>query len=710
VVDAAGAPVRTARVQLVERGRLVLSDADGRFRFESVGAGRHQLSVTRIGFAPVSRVVELAPSEALEVQVELAPAVVELAPLQVTATVLPTSVLDAPQAVATIDSADLRTSRAPSLGETLGQVPGSHNSSTGPGIGRPVVRGLTGNRVLVVADGQRLEFQQWGEEHAPSLEVQDAAAVEIVRGPASVLYGSDALGGVVNVIARPLPEAPAGASVTNGRAWLGYISNNTAPDASVALEGARGNVGWRAFLGGQRGRDLVTPSGALANSGYGSWAGSGIAGLKGDWGRGQLMVSQKDERFEISEDPAVDSLYSGYQRVGTTRARAEATLPAAGHRVELAAGFERNRRREYASASNTDVTTGLAADLVTLDARLLHAPIGRFEGAAGVSFSRLGFAASGTEPFLPDYGWWNAALYGFEQVRAGPALLALGLRVDHRELDVAASDALAVPAQQLSWTAFSGNIGTSLRLSDGVSLVANLGRGFRAPQAPELFANGVHQGTLAYEIGNPGLGIEQSWNVDAGIRLATSRVSGELNVFRNAVDGFIYYRPTGEREPRTGLEIFRFTQGEALLTGFEASLAWLPLPQLLLTVGADVVRGENRSLGVPLPFMPPFRALYSVRYSGIEVPGLRGVVANAGMRGETMAQQHNPDPQEFAPAGFTRIDLEGGIVVPTRSGDVSLDLALRNVGNVRYTRPLNRFKTFAAERARHLVVRVGIPF
>jgi iron complex outermembrane receptor protein len=240
--------------------------------------------------------------------------------------------------------------------------------------------------------------------------------------------------------------------------------------------------------------------------------------------------------------------------------------------------------------------------------------------------------------------------------------------------------------------------------------VANLGRGFRAPQAPELFANGVHQGTLAYEIGNPGLGIEQSWNVDAGIRLATSRVSGELNVFRNAVDGFIYYRPTGEREPRTGLEIFRFTQGEALLTGFEASLAWLPLPQLLLTVGADVVRGENRSLGVPLPFMPPFRALYSVRYSGIEVPGLRGVVANAGMRGETMAQQHNPDPQEFAPAGFTRIDLEGGIVVPTRSGDVSLDLALRNVGNVRYTRPLNRFKTFAAERARHLVVRVGIPF
>lgn len=710
VVDAAGAGLAEARVRLLELERETETDAEGRFRFGSVAPGRWQLRVVRIGHRPATLSIEVAAASRTDLLVRLDRLPVELAALQVTATVLPTSVLDAPQAVATLDSSALRRARAPSLGETLGQVPGTHNSSTGPGIGRPVVRGLTGNRVLVVADGQRMEFQQWGEEHAPSLEVQDAAAVEIVRGPASVLYGSDALGGVVNVIPRALPEAPAGQTLTRGRAWIGFGSNNTALDLSGALEGARGRLGWRAFLGGQRGGDLVTPAGPLANSGYGTWAASLAAGLRGESRRGQVLLSRKEERFEVAEDPEVDPDYTGYQRVATTRVRAEAALPAARHRLDVAAGVESNRRREFASAADPNVTTGLAADLVTLDGRFLHAAIGPLEGAIGGSFSRLAFRASGAEPFLPDYAWWNAALYAFEQVRIGPAAFALGARVDRRQLDVQASAPLKVAARRLGWTAVSGNAGVSVRLAAGVALVANLGRGFRAPQAPELFANGVHAGTLAYEIGNPDLGVERSWNVDGGLRLASASLVAELNLFRNAVDGFIYYRPTGEREPRTGLEIFRFTQGRALLRGFEASLTWFPMPELQVSFGADQVRGDNRSLGVPLPLMPPLRGLYGAEYTGIDLPGLPGVTASVGVRGESMGRQRRPDPQEFVPDGFTRLDLEASVAIPGPRGLIGVDLGLRNIGNAHYARPLDRFKSFAADRARHLAIRVGMPF
>ncbi len=709
VVDAAGTGLADARVRLIELERETATDPEGRFRFGVVAPGRWHLRVVRIGHRPATLVVEVGAASPAEVLVRLDRLPVELAALQVTATVLPTTVLDAPQAVATLDSSALRRARAPSLGETLGQVPGTHNSSTGPGIGRPVVRGLTGNRVLVVADGQRMEFQQWGEEHAPSLEVQDAAAVEIVRGPASVLYGSDALGGVVNVIPRALPEAPAGQRVMRGRAWVGFGSNNAALDLSGAVEGARGPLGWRAFLGAQRGGDLVTPAGPLANSGYSTWAGSLVTGLRGSSGRGQVLLSRKEERFEVAEDPEVDPHYTGYQHVATTRVRAEAALPASRHRVEVAAGVESNRRREFASAADPQVTTGLAADLLNLDGRFLHAAIGPMEGAIGGSFSRLAFRPSGAEPFLPDYAWWNAALYGFEQLRIGPAAFAFGARVDRRQLDVQASAPLEVAAQRLGWTAFSGNAGVSVRLGEGVALVANLGRGFRAPQPPELFANGVHAGTLAYEIGNPDLEVERSWNVDGGLRLASASVLAEFNLFRNAVDGFIYYRPTGEREPRTGLEIFRFTQGRALLRGFEASLTWVPTSDLELSVGADQVWGQNRSLGVPLPFMPPLRALYGARYSGIEVPGLRRVTASVGLRGESMTRQRRPDPHEFAPGGFTRFDLEASLAIPGPRGPVGVDVALRNAGNAHYARPLDRFKSFAADRARHLAIRVGMP-
>ncbi|HEX5634560.1 MAG TPA: TonB-dependent receptor plug domain-containing protein, partial [Gemmatimonadales bacterium] len=193
VKDPAGDPIPDARVRVIEAAREATTDAAGAFRLAGLPSGTHRVTVIRVGFQPATHRVDLRAG-ATTLQVTLTPAVLTIEPLQVTATALPTSLPDAPQAIAVLDSTELRRARAPSLGETVQGVPGVQNYGTGPAIGKPAVRGLSGNRVLVVADGQRLEFQQWGEEHAPSLELQEAAAIEVVRGPASVLYGSDALG------------------------------------------------------------------------------------------------------------------------------------------------------------------------------------------------------------------------------------------------------------------------------------------------------------------------------------------------------------------------------------------------------------------------------------------------------------------------------------------------------------------------------------
>lgn len=707
VTDTAGAPIAEARITVLEAGRSTASDVAGRWRMTGLAEGTYRVAVARVGFEPVTRRVRLG-REPLVLEVRMKPTMIELPALQVSASALPTSTMDAPQSTATLGTEALRAALAPSLGETVQGMPGVNSQSLGPALGRPVVRGLTGNRVLVVADGQRQEFQQWGEDHAPNLELADAAAVEIVRGPASVLYGSDAIGGVVNVVPRAVPDAIGRAGFVRGRLLAGYVSNNGATDGSLALEGASGGFGWRAALAGQLGDDLRMPTGRLPNSGYGMYGGSATVGSRGAWGSAQLLYMKKRERPRIAEDPRIDSTFSGYQDIVTDRLHGDVRLPLGEHRLELGAGFQANRRSEFAAEGAPEPTTGLLARTVTLDARLFHAPLGAAEGAIGLSATGLWFGGFGRVPFLPDYRWWNVGVYGFEQVRVGALDLALGLRADRRVLTVKRDDALGVVAQQRDWTALSGNVGLVWHASEAVAVVANVGRGFRAPQAPELFANGVHQGTLAYELGNPELGVETSLNVDLGVRVQTGSLRMDANVFRNAISGYIYYRPTGAREPRSGFEIFQFAQGDALLTGFEASAEWRPRHHLQLTAGGDFVRGTNRSLGIPLPWMPPLRVLYGIRL--VDLAPARAVTAFFGVKGETAARQSRVDPAEVAPPGWTRVDVESGFAWDAGPRRLTLDLAVRNAGNAHFARHLNRFKGFAYEMGRHMAVRVGVDF
>lgn len=705
--DTTGTAVAGATVRVLEAARTARSGADGCARFAELPRTTVRVVVTRPGFRPVTSTVlpVLAASDTL--RVVLHPAAVALGAVQVSATPLATRTFDAPQATATMDDAALRTARAPSLGETIARMPGVQNQSLGPEIGKPVIRGLTGNRVLVVANGQRQEFQQWGEDHAPNIELPDAAAIEVVRGPASVLYGSDALGGVANVIARPLPDALGRDAFTQARLRAGYVTNNAAPEGSIALEGARGALGWRTSLAGQIASDLHTPNGPLRNSAYDMVGGGAALGARGAWGSAQVEYSGKRERPSIAEDPQVDPLYSGYQRISTDLIRTEARMQFGADRLELGVGLQHNTRAEFASRSAAEPTTALDARTLTADARFLHAPRFGLEGAFGLSYSALTFEGGGLEPLLPAYRWHDVGLYAFEQWRGGQFDLAAGLRGDVRSLATGPSTALSLTAQRKDWTALSGNLGAVWHAAEGVALVANAGRGFRAPQPSELYANGVHQGTLAYEIGDPALDVERSLNMEVGLRVERTAWHAEFTAYRNAINGFIYYRPTGVREPRTGFEIFRFTQGRALIKGFEGSATWQVQRHLEVTAGADLSLGTNESLGTPLPFMPPLRFLYGATWRDLRVG--RGVLATLGVSGEQVARQDRPDVAEVAPAAFHVLDLQGGLELPGARGPVHLDVLLRNAGDASYSRPLNRFKGFAREMGRHLVLRVTVP-
>lgn len=717
VTSTDGTPLVDARVTVVEAGRSVSTGAEGIYLISGLPTGSYTLSYSAIGYAPHARRVTLSEAP-LSMDVALKPSLVELPPLQVTSTPTATDPLSSPQPTAVIDGENLHAAQAPSLGETLNTVAGVHSLSTGAGIGKPVIRGLTSNRVLILDDGQRMETQQWGDEHGPNIETANADRIEVIRGPASVLYGSDALGGVVNVIPKALPTAEPGQSLLSGEATATYSSNTSEPDGALLLEGAHGNLGFRATLSGRDGGDVKTPDYTLWNSGNQALGGSLAVGTRGNWGNVTATFSQRNEKIELTdEDPAESPL----QRIATSRARLDATFPLGTSRLEVTGGWEQNRRREFEDDVTDAVALGLLSRNYTLDGRWYHAPLGTLSGVLGVSGLRTTVDKFGEETLVPNTRVNGVGFFAFEQWHHERWDLSFGARYDYRSLDLADTTIAEVPDSR-SWNSVTGNVGLLVKLAEPVALVANVGRGFRAPSSFELFANGVHEGTFAFERGNADLKTEKSLNTDVALRVQTSNIALEVGGFVNWISDFIYTVPTDQTDAESGFPVYDVTQGDARLQGVEAAAQYHPTRWLHFQGTADYVRGSNTSTGNPLPSMPPLRATYSVRLEGRTIGHLRDPYLLFG--GETNGRQTRFDPQEaefyaaafdgagYQSVGYTVMNAGLGFTLLPAPRDIHVDLLLRNLFDQRYANYLSRLKTFAEDpgQGRNLVLRVSSEF
>lgn len=726
VTDSLEAPIPEVRVTVIEANRSTDSDAEGHYLVPDLPAGTFGVSFAAIGFAPTVRRVTVRGPVTLDVT--LRRSLLELPDVQVTASPLASASLNSPQPIGVLGGDNLTAAQAPNLGETLEVLPGVRSLSTGPGVGKPVIRGVSGTRVLVLANGQRTETQQWGDEHSPSVETADAERVEVIRGPASVLYGSDALGGVVNVVPRELPDATARDPIVRGRVVGGFRSATRSPDGAVMIEGAQGRMGFRGSLSGRTSDDLRTPAGPLFNSENEAISGSGAVGVRGSWGSVVGSYTQRNERFEIHEDPSEEPDATPFQRVTDNRARVSLMLPVgAGSRLETHVGFQRNNRREFedAAAADDEVAVGLRSKSYTADVHYHHPSLGPWVGLVGVQGIFNTFDRYGEELLIPVSDALNLGVFAFEQAEYGRFILSAGARFEHRRLEVESgaigreTRQITVAGQTRTYNSLTGNLGALYRMTDRVALVFNLGRGFRAPSTFDLFSFGVHEGTLQFDIGDPTLGNETSLNGDLALRVESGTMAGEIAAFLNAVDGFIYPRPTGvfdddPADPQaSGNQEYRISQGDARFVGFEASLDWHPLSWVELHGGADYVRAQNRTLDQPLPWIPPFRATYGVRLLRDELGPFDGAYVSAG--GETNLRQTRVDPNELAPGiesppGYTLVNLGAGLAIPTARSRVAVDLTVTNLFDKEHTRFLSRYREYALDQGRSFIVRVSTAF
>jgi iron complex outermembrane receptor protein len=701
VTDTTGAPLAQVQVTVLEANRSATTDTDGHYQLEQLATGTFSVAFRAIGFRPEVRRVTLG-SDPVTLDLALKHTVVELTELQVTASPLATSILESPQPTTVVGGEDLSRAQAPSLGETLNSVPGVHSLSTGAGIGKPVIRGLTSNRVLILDDGQRMETQQWGDEHSPNIETANAERVEVIRGPASVLYGSDALGGVINVLQPDLPDAIGRPAIIQGSASAAYSANNREPDGSLMLEGASSGFAFRAEGSGRTAGDVRTPSYRLWNSGLRQGGGAGTVAYQGAWGSLRGNYSQRNEKLFLTDE---DSTATPTQRMVTNRASLDLTLPFHTSRLEAKAGWERSRRREFEDSLTSDVALGLLSKTWTGSVQYHHPNLGKVYGIVGVSGLRTTFDKFGEETLIPNNRVWTSGVYAFEQADVGRWRLSAGARYDYRHLDVDQDDELGVATQTRTYNSLSGNVGVLYRLTEPVALVLNVGRGFRAPNSFELFANGVHEGTVAFERGDPALKNETSVNTDVALRVQASNITAEIGGFANYIHNFIFSIPTGETDPESGFEIFDFTQGNGRLLGFEGSVQYHPAPYLHLQLGADYTNGQNTSADEPLPNIPPFRATYTVRFE----PAGRGVFQSPylslGAESDSKQTRLNPaeaeffaeafDGEGFQSEGYTLANAGAGFTLNAGANPIRFDFSMHNLFNKSYADFLSRIKTNA---------------
>ncbi len=483
----------------------------------------------------------------------------------------------------------LRVRQSLNIVDAISRQPGVSQVTTGSGIAKPVIRGLGYNRVLVVSDGIRQEGQQWGDEHGLEVDGQAVHSVEILKGPASLMYGSDALAGVVVLDDGPvLPEGK-----IRGEAATGYQSNNGLVDYTLNLAGHQKDFVWSGRWSQRWAHDFKTPlDGYVPGCGFREKALNAMMGLNKRWGTSRLKFSYfhlTPGMTEVEDDYAEGckdyDILAPFQQVHHYKAVLTNTFPIGEGLLKTIVGYQQNRRQEFEEAEECELDFRLQS--LHYDLRYVLPEYGGWRTNVGVAGMLQRSDNLGEEVLIPAYGLFDVG--GFVTVcKAFREQLHLsgGLRYDHRGLHSKAlteDDEFGQPVERFldfrrSFDALSGSVGLIYNTKKGVSFKVNAARGFRAPNMSELGSNGVHEGTFRYEVGNSRLKAESSWQIDLGADYTSRLVTAQVALFANRIGNYIFL----QRQPTdiAGTPAYQFTQGKARLLGGEARVVVHPIRQL----------------------------------------------------------------------------------------------------------------------------------
>lgn len=639
-----------------------VTDINGKYSINNIKPGAYLFEVSYVGYKRIVNRYQITGDTILNFILEESPT--ELNQIVVTAVTHSTELKLSPVIIKPVDITELNQNSSTNLIDALKNIPGINQITTGVGISKPTIRGLGYNRVITLYNGIRQEGQQWGDEHGIEIDEYAVDRIEIVKGPGSLLYGSDGIAGVINFLADVTP--PAGKIET--KLISNYQSNNNLLGYSLSNSGNKNGFQWLGrFSNKYAGNYQNSYDGKVYNSGFNEYAASVFAGVNKSWGYSNfdfsifnttlnIVEGDRDSLgnfvFEkpVSEDSAIlvsatDDDLKGYnigfphQVVNHYRALTNNYLILNAGTLNFDLGYQKNIRKEFGDVLHPD-DPDLYFDLQTFNYNLRY----NFNETDGWSTS-IGAGGmyqintnKGSEFIIPDYSLFDFGVFVFTQKMINKKwMLAGGLRYDNRQLtgDALYLDSLGLPANSNSanelkfsgfknnYNSISGSIGTSYQADEHSTFKLNISRGFRAPNIAELASNGQHEGTFRYEYGNTDLKAEISNQFDIAYFLNADHISIELTPFINLISNYIFSEKLNSvfggdsiPDPENPTPAYKFTQGNAQLTGAEIfvdvhphPLDWLHIENAFSFVQA--IQKNQPDSTKYLPFIP------APKYSGV---------------------------------------------------------------------------------------------
>jgi iron complex outermembrane receptor protein len=710
-------PVNDVVVQLDELRRQVVSAADGTFTFDNVPAGVYHLSVRSPRYSSRRTEITVGASAAPPVEIAVDPElhfeeVVSVSPEA-------RSQFEAYQPTSVLAGQELGKQLEMSIGDTLQQEPGVAVRSFGPATTRPVVRGLDGDRVLILQDGQRTgDLSMQSADHAVTVNPAAAQRIEVVRGPATLLYGSNAIGGLVNVITDQIVMAPL--QGTSGSAT--FDVGTAAKDVGAAADVRVGN-GKAAFVaggGGRRSDDVNTPEGEILNSqsrsGFGS-VGVSWTGEKGYFG-GSYGYDDTKLGLPVVEEGILQSTPRKHS-IGVRAGASNLTGAFEGFRATATI-----RRYKHEELAGEEIGTAFKNDTNEVELVGNHQAIGRLKGSIGGWVLDRAFDAVGAEALSPAVTQRGFAAFLYEEVTWPHATFQFGGRFDRTNYEPLDED-------KRDFTTGSGSVGLLLRpaaADDRVTIAISAARAARYPALEELFYFGPHPGNFRFEIGNPDLSPEYAFGFDMSLRWRGARASGEVTYFRNDISNFVFTAPLtpeefeeresefAERFPGRGIgeheeggehheeefPIIEYVGADSLLQGLEAHADFAVTPTVIVEVGADYVQGTVTETDEPLPRMPPLRFRGGLRYQSDSF--------QAGGEVTAVSKQDRVFSTETPTDGYQLLRLFTSYTFAGGESAHTITARLDNATNELYRSHLSLIKDLVPEMGRNFKVVYNVKF
>ena len=717
-------PLIGVTLHIPELSMTTITDVEGHYQFDALPLKTITLQVSYVGHQTIIREINLATTTEVNFVMRESNAMInEVVVTGITGNQL---LKDSPTPVSIVTQRDLQTTSSTNIIDAIARKPGLSQITTGSGISKPVIRGLAYNRLVTVADGIRQEGQQWGDEHGIEIDGQNVHNIEILKGPASLMYGSDAMAGVVIFHGRPtLPEGRISGSLSTE-----YQTNNGLLAYSVNVGGNLHGTVWDLRYSDKMAHAYKNKyDGRVLGTQFGERALSGMAGINRRWGFSHLTLSyyhltptmtegERDEEtgaflkpvFGGEEEELVPASHHDlttyshgfpYQQIHHYKAVSDNSIYIGDGTMKVIVGYQNNRRQEFEEVETPD-ECGLDLMLHTLTYDVHYS----WQNERGLKFNTgvggmwQNSINRGEEYLIPDYMLNDIGAFATTSFKTGGWVLSGGVRADRRHLHAfALSDRFKDFSRSLN--AVTGSVGAVRSLGDNMHLKVNVARGFRAPNLSELGSNGEHEGTFRYEVGDAELQPEYSWQADAGWDFTSPLISAQVSVFANLIDNYIFAR----REAGVlteGIPTYVFTQGNARLMGAEVMVDIHPVEQLHIENSfsyVDARQNDQPSDRRYLPRIPAPRWVSEISYDLIrDGQVLNNTFVKLGLEC-CLRQNHvySADDTETATPSYTLLNFAAGTDILVRHRNVcTICLTADNLTNRAYQNHLSRLK-YAAE-------------